>query len=78
MNLYETLMRMTPAQRERFLSRAHSFISEPGFLTLLDQIDVNQKETIGPVCAQLRMYEPLPDFRAKLAAWLRVDSKLRA
>ena len=78
MNLYETLMRMNPTQRERLLSRAHRFISEPGFLALLAQIDVNRKETIGPVCAQLRPYEPLPDLRAKLAAWLRTESKQRA
>ena len=71
MNLYETLMRLDSSGRARLLARAPTYVSNFDFINLLNNIDVNRKETIGPVCAQLRAFEEIPSMRGMIAAWLR-------
>lgn len=71
MNVHDTLMRMTPAGRAEFISRAQQFISNPDFLNTLNRIDINRKETIGPTCVLLRAFDAVPGLRAQLFAWLR-------
>lgn len=71
MNLYETLMRLDSVGRAMLIARAGNYISNSDFLNLLNNIDVNRKQTIAPVCNQLRAFESIPDMRAKIAAWLR-------
>jgi hypothetical protein len=71
MNLYETLMRMNSADRAQFLARAPQYITDSNFLNLLNRIDVNRKDTIGPTCALLRAFDSVPGLRAQLVAWIR-------
>ena len=71
MNLFETLMRLDSSGRAQLLNRAPTYISNSDFLNLLNQIDVNRKDTFARTCAQLRAFEAVPDMRPKIAAWLR-------
>jgi len=65
--------RASPIERARLIGTARNFITNDGFINLLNNIDINDSKgsQIRNVCIQMRAFISVPGLKEQVVEWLR-------
>ena len=63
----------TPVERARLIGTARNFITDDGFINLLNNIDINDTKgsQIRNVAIQMRAFIGVPGLKEQVEEWLR-------
>ena len=71
MNIFSALRSRSPAERALLIRRVQTYIQDPEFVRVLNDMHVDCLDSIRSGCVELRAWEGTPDMKAKIAGWLR-------